>query len=72
MLFIFTIQKYAVESDLLDLNQIIKYKIVIKRNLSDATFKVSLIISLVYYLFILQLFYYYYYLCYNYCNKQKI
>lgn len=54
MLFIFTIQRYAVESDLLDLNKTIKYKIFIKRNLSDATFKVSLIISLVYYLFILQ------------------
>lgn len=41
MLFIFTIQKYAVESDLLDLNKIIKYKIFIKMNLCDATFKVS-------------------------------
>lgn len=52
MLFIFSIQKYAVESDLLDLNKMIKYNIFIKRYLSDATFKVSLIISLVYYLFI--------------------
>lgn len=63
MLFIFTILKYAVESDLLDLNKIINYKISIKRNLSDATLKVSLIISLVYYLLILQLLL---------SNKQKV
>lgn len=36
MLFIFTIQKYAVESDLLDLNKMIKYKNFIKKNLSDS------------------------------------
>lgn len=63
MLFIFTILKYAVESDSLDLNKIINYKISIERNLSDATLKVSLIISLVYYLLILQLFL---------SNKQKV
>lgn len=41
MLFIFTILKYAVESDLLDLNKIINYKISVKRDSSDATLKVS-------------------------------